>query len=315
MQYNLLGNTGIRVSKICFGSLTIGPLQKNLPIKEGVGILEKAVDYGINFIDTADLYGTYPYIKEVVKKNRDLVIATKSYAYNRETAEQTLRRALDGIGRDYVDIFLLHEQESIHTIHGHREALDYFIEQKEKGLIRAVGISTHYIAAVKSAALLNEIDVIHPILNFRGLGIVDGPRSMMEQAIESAYRMGKGIYIMKPLGGGHCIKDYHEAFKYALEFPYAHAIAIGMQRLEELEANICKLEGLPIPPPLESALAGYKRTLLIQDWCQACGECVRRCSQGALRIGEEGIAAVDKEKCILCGYCGSVCKELAIKVI
>lgn len=66
---------------------------------------------------------------------------------------------------------------------------------------------------------MKEIDVIHPILNYKGLGIVDGSRQEMEQAIKLAYECGKGIYIMKALGGGHLITDIQQAFRYILDFP------------------------------------------------------------------------------------------------
>jgi len=315
MQYNQLGNTDIFVSKLCFGSLPLGPLQKNIALKDGVAVIEKAIELGVNFIDTADLYGTYPYIKEVLKTHKDLVVATKSYAYDTETAKQTLERALHQTGREYIDIFLLHEQEGPLTLKGHREALEYFIAKKHDGIIRAVGISTHHVAAVKAAALMKEIDVIHPILNYKGLGIVDGSRQEMEQAIKLAYECGKGIYIMKALGGGHLITDIQQAFRYILDFPYAHSIAVGMQRVEEVCANISFFESGTIPNNLQSALESYERKLFIHDWCVGCGKCVDRCSQNALRIDSDGKAYVLHEKCLLCGYCGSVCDQLAIKVI
>jgi aryl-alcohol dehydrogenase-like predicted oxidoreductase len=316
MQYNRLGNTQLLVSKLCFGSLTLGPLQKNLSLKDGVTIIEKAIELGINFIDTADLYGTYPYIREALKHNKDIIIASKSYAYDNTTAEQTLQRSLKGIGRDYIDIFLLHEQEGPLTLKGHREALEYFLAKKQEGIIRAVGISTHHIAAVKAAAKMSEIDVIHPILNYRGLGIVDGSLEEMIQAIKLAYYNGKGIYTMKPLGGGHLIPETTQALQFIADFPYIHSIAIGMQRLEEVYANVNFFNTGVVPDNLLKALESYKRELFIHDWCIGCGKCVERCPQGALCIGQDGKASlVNDEKCVLCGYCGSVCPELAIKII
>lgn len=315
MEYNSLGNTGIVVSKLCFGSLTIGPLQRGLPINDGFKVIEKAIDHGINFIDTADLYGTYPYIKLAVKKKKDLVVATKSYAYDTQTAKKTLERALYGIGREYIDIFLLHEQESIHTLRGHAEALSFFLDQKKKGIIRAVGISTHYYQAVEAAAKMDEIDVIHPILNYKGYGIVDGTRADMENAVMEAYKRGKGIYVMKPLGGGHLIQDYKNAFDFVLDFPYIHSIAVGMQRIEEVDFNVNYLLNRQISNDLLGSINKYKRELIIQDWCQKCGNCIVKCPQNALSFGDDGKLKVDHNKCIFCGYCGSECKELAIKVI
>ncbi|MDD2504299.1 MAG: aldo/keto reductase [Clostridia bacterium] len=299
---------------MCFGALTIGPLQRNLSLKEGSRVLNHAIDCGINFVDTADLYETYPYIKEAIKSKPDLIVSTKSYAYDNKSAQETLNRALKGIGRDYVDFFLLHEQESHLTLKGHYEALQFFIRQKEKGVIRGVGISTHFIAAVVAAAKMKEIDVIHPILNIKGTGIVDGNRAAMEQAVAQAWKAGKGIYTMKPLGGGHLLKQYEDALNYIKSFPYAHSIAIGMQREEEVDANICYFADGRIANDLSRKLKQYDRELIVEYWCQGCGNCIKQCSQGALSL-QDGKVQVDHNKCILCGYCGSACKELAIKVI
>ena len=315
MIYNTLGNTGIKVSQLCFGSLTLGPLQKNLPITEGAGIIRKAIELGVNFIDTADLYGTYPYIKEVLKDYPDLVVASKSYAYDNKTAEETLMRALKETGRDYIDFFLLHEQEGHLTLKGHWEAIEYLIKCKGKGLVRGIGISTHHIAGVKAAAVIPEIDVIHPIINYRGIGIVDGTLEEMEQAISLAWHNGKGVYAMKSLGGGHLIPHLQKAFDYILKFPYLHSIAVGMQRIEEVEVNVNIFNGKELTLQDLQSLLNYNRKLFIQDWCTGCARCVNRCKQKALSIGKDNRCQVDAKKCILCGYCGSVCKELAIKVI
>lgn len=50
MEYRVLGKTGIRVSRLCFGTLTLGPLQSDLTLKEGVRLLETALDLGVNFL-------------------------------------------------------------------------------------------------------------------------------------------------------------------------------------------------------------------------------------------------------------------------
>ena len=54
MEYRVLGSTGLRVSRICFGSLTMGKLQANLPLAQGSALREYAFESGINFIDTAE---------------------------------------------------------------------------------------------------------------------------------------------------------------------------------------------------------------------------------------------------------------------
>src|SRR5690554_5758083 len=103
------------------------PFQANLSIKEGANLIKYAYEKGINFIDTAEIYDNYDYIKEGIRGIRrdDYHIATKTYAYTEEMAEESLKKALKELNTDYIDIFLLHEQESIHTIRGHFPAIEY----------------------------------------------------------------------------------------------------------------------------------------------------------------------------------------------
>lgn len=314
MEYTLLGKTRIEVSKLCFGGLIMGPLQVNLSPKRGAEVICKAFELGVNFIDTAEMYETYPHIREAIHMSGiKPVVATKSYAYSKEGARESLEKARKELDLDVIDIFLLHEQESEHTLRGHREALEYYISQKEKGVIRAVGISTHHIQAVKACIGMDEIDVIHPIVNMSGIGICDGSIDEMLAAIKLAYEDGKGIYGMKPLGGGNLLKSYNECMEFVLSVSYLHSIAMGMQTEEEVIKNVNTICGLNSPEEIETALSSMNRRLCINDWCEGCGKCIERCGQNALHL-KDGKAAVNQDKCVLCGYCGSVCPCFAIKI-
>lgn len=316
MEKRILGNTGIVVSELCFGSLTISPLQANLDLTEGSNIIKYAFNKGINFIDTAEIYENYNYIKNVLKtvKRRELVIATKSYSYSKETAEKSLNKALRDMETDYIDIFLLHEQESEHTIRGHYEAIEYFIKAKEKGIIRAIGISTHRIEAVEAANKYNEIEIIHPIINRLGIGIQDGTSEEMVKALEVSYRCGKGIYGMKPLGGGHLIKNVEESIDYVRKVPYLHSFAIGMQSKDEVDANVSLVEKGFIPTHIKKKINKKDRRLKIADWCIGCGQCVKTCNNGGIKIIDNKAVPI-MENCVLCGYCARKCPEFCIKVI
>ncbi len=315
MKYALLGNTKIQVSKLCFGSLTISPLQAKLPLNEGVRIIKAAFEKGINFIDTAELYENYNYIKESIKGQRGkYIISTKCYAYNKEGAESSLKKALKELNTDYIDIFSLHEQESLYTIKGHWEAIEYFLKAKEKGYIRAFGISTHNIAAVKASLRYNEIEIIHPIYNKIGLGIIDGTIDEMKKAIEDANKAGKGIYSMKPLGGGNLLSNAEDCLKFVLEDKNIHSIAIGMQNTDEINFNADIINGLEPSKAIKSKLSSKKRKLLIDFYCEGCGQCVKVCRQNALSL-KDNKAVVDSNKCILCGYCSRYCKQFCIKIV
>ena len=67
LLYRLLGETKMEVSRLCFGALTIGSLQANLPLAEGAGVIRSALSQGVNFIDTAELYDTYKYIRQAIQ--------------------------------------------------------------------------------------------------------------------------------------------------------------------------------------------------------------------------------------------------------
>lgn len=86
----------------------------------GGRLLTYALEQGINFFDTAELYENYAHIREALKDwQGQTIIATKSYAYAAVTAAASLERARRELNRDYIDIILLHEQESEHTLRGH----------------------------------------------------------------------------------------------------------------------------------------------------------------------------------------------------
>ncbi|MFZ7133869.1 MAG: aldo/keto reductase [Eubacteriales bacterium] len=313
--YNTLGKTGLKVSKIAFGALTIGPLQRNLTPNQGGKVISYALERGINFIDTADLYQTYPHIQRAIcNYSGEVIIATKSYDYNEEGARKSLYKALRALKRDTIDLFLLHEQESIHTLRGHWKAIEFLLREKEKGTIRGIGLSTHRIEGVLGACQCNEIDVIHPIINIQGLGIEDGTRDEMVSAIHDAYTMGKGIYAMKIFGGGNLIHRTQECFNFIKGLDCIHAMAVGMQTEAEVDYNIHQVLGENIPDHIMRQIHRQKRKLIIEHWCIGCGECVKNCHQKALYIQNDR-AKVNKDKCLLCGYCGAHCPQFCIKIV
>ena len=315
MEHLELGNSGIKVSRLCFGSLTMTPFQANLSIDEGADLIKYAYSKGVNFIDTAELYDNYEYIRKALEdiNRNDFVITTKCYAYTKKMAEESLDKALKELNTDYIDIFLLHEQESEHTIRGHYEAIEYFLKAKEKGKIRAFGISTHRIEGVLGAIKYDEVEIIHPIINKYGIGIQDGSVEEMLDMIKKANGIGKGIYGMKPLGGGHLISKAEECFNFVREIPYIHSIAIGMQSRDEIDANVNLMEYGYIPDEIKEKLEKKKRKLIVADYCMGCGNCVRTCKNGGIEIIDG--KAVPNENCIFCGYCAKSCPEFCIKVI
>lgn len=314
MERRLLGKTGLAVSRLCFGTLTLGPLQANLPPQRAGELIAYAYARGINFFDTAQFYRNYPHLKEGFScLPEDAILTSKSYCYTREQALEAVDEARRALNRDVIDIFMLHEQESEHTFRGHADALDALYQLKAQGVLRAVGASMHHVAAVRAATRLG-LDVIHPLINKSGLGIVDGAREDMEAALTEAHRAGLGIYTMKALGGGNLFSQAEACFDYALELPFADSIAVGMQSEEEIDANLSYFSQRSFSPMDRARLRKKTRKILIEDWCTGCGTCCNACSQGALSL-TDGRAECDSSRCILCGYCSGYCTNWAIKII
>jgi ferredoxin len=140
----------------------------------------------------------------------------------------------------------------------------------------------------------------------------------MLDAIKSAWGQGKGVYLMKALGGGHLLHQAEQALSYAFGQECATSVAVGMQTRAEIDCNVALACGMPVPERLRAATArpgalGARR-LHIEDWCEGCGQCAEICPQGALSLGADGRIHVVESSCLLCGYCAGVCPYFCIKV-
>ena len=102
--------------------------------------------------------------------------------------------------------------------------------------------------------VISKVEIIHPIINKYGIGIQDGSTEEMLDMIKRANSIGKGIYGMKPLGGGHLISKAEECFNFVREIPYIHSIAIGMQSRDEVDADVNLMEYGYIPDEIKAKL-------------------------------------------------------------
>jgi len=316
MIYNKLGDTGLKVSAVSLGTLTLGPLQLDFSYSKGGELIRNACDLGINLFDTAEIYKTYGHLKYAkLPSDGSSFIVSKSYACDFDSMKLSVKKAIEETQRPFIDIFMLHQQESELTLKGHKGALDYLIQAKKDGLIKFIGISTHHINAVKASFLYDEIEVIFAVLNYKGLGIMDGTREEMELALNEAYKRGKGILIMKAFGGGHFFRETKKALEYVSCLPFVSSVVIGAQCIEEIKMNSLFATGKTAPLELEKTVAGKKRQLNIEfESCIGCGNCAARCPQKAITI-VNGKAVVNHSACVLCAYCASVCGDFCIEVI
>ena len=316
MRCVTLGSTGISIFPLIFGTLPLGPLQANLSPQEGGRLIRHALERGVTMLDTAELYGTYPHIREALAGyGGEVVLATKTMAIDGATARAHVEKALRELGRERIEIVHLHGARLADPFVERAEVFEELGRMREQGLIGHVGLSTHYIAAVQKAARHPEVEILHPLINRTGLGIIDGGAAEMAQAIAACAATGTGIYAMKALAGGNLIASARESIRHVLGLDGVQAVAIGMLSEAEIEANIALFEDGSANPAAWSHLEAKKRHLVIMDhFCKGCGACVTACAQQGLAI-VDGKVQLDEAACVLCGYCAAACPQFIIRVV
>jgi predicted aldo/keto reductase-like oxidoreductase len=317
LETHTLPKLGRTITRLGLGALPMGPLQRRLSPVEGAEVVRAAVENGITFIDTATMYGTYEHIAGGLKGwKRTVTVTTKTHAQkDRALAEEHIAKALKDLGRDTIDIMLCHCARTQFTEELWGPTLDALLEARGKGIIGMVGISTHSVENVRTAARHPEIDVIHPLINMKGMGIIDGTVDEMLDAIREAHAAGKFVYAMKALAGGNFVPDREEALRFIFGAAGIDAAVVGMVTPLEVEWNVRFASGLPISEEMSERTALHNKRLDILDVvCIGCGECVAHCENLALSLIDEK-AVVDHERCILCGYCAPHCERLAIRFV
>lgn len=316
MKQNWLGRTGIKVSELCFGTLVMGPLQANLPVYEGSDLLAYALDLGVTFFDTAHLYQTYQYFKPLSPSQKQkMVINSKSYAYTYQDMMECIETDLKAIDRDYFDIFMLHEQESTLTLKGHQDAVQAMIKAKEQGKIRAIGVSTHSATLTRDLLFHPEFEVVHPLFNRVGQGMLHGTFEDMDKAIRLLYASGVGIYTMKSLAGGRLYLSFLEELTFIRDYPYKHAAAIGTKNKNEMAVDVAIFENRYEESMKNLLQLEEKKIFYRSDLCALCYRCIDACSSGVISKDAMGKLVFQWDQCCCCGYCIASCPQFALRVL
>ncbi len=311
-----LGATGMEVTELCFGTLPMGPLQKNMSAARCVEVLAAAMQAGITFFDTAELYDTQEYLGQALaRESAPVMVATKSTAESYQHMQDSVEKSFRELNRDYIDIFHLHAARADVQVFEQRQgALECLQNYRSRGRIGAVGIAAHNVRVVEAAAEEPAIEVVFALVNQAGRGLLGGDVQEMIAAMGKASRAGKGVYAMKALAGGHLLGERRAALEFVRQIDGNHATAVGMVSQRELDYNLALFSGAPITEALEAAVPRESKRLHISVFCSRCGACVEACPNGALVLGEEK-AQVDHQRCLLCGYCSPVCPEFAIRLV
>lgn len=246
-----LGSTGLKVSKLGFGTFDFGVPTRKISPKDGSQILIESYKLGVNFWDTSDDYGSHPHVALALKHvpRKEIVISTKTSARDGEEAKKNLEDSLKELDTDYVDIFLLHYVK-YDWIDDCYQVLKELTDIKTTGIIKAIGLSTHSVAVTRKAGQFEELDVIMSICceanqvlinKFRErIPLEDGSIEEMFHAIKEAHDNGKGVVAMKVLGNSAppLVRNYQLSIKSIAQLDFVDTMVIGMRSLNQVKNNI-----------------------------------------------------------------------------
>jgi aryl-alcohol dehydrogenase-like predicted oxidoreductase len=255
MQYVELGNTGLRVSRLCIGTGTHGfggrSDQTALGIEGLAGLLRQGYERGINFWDAADGYGSHPHLAQALRSvPRDrVVIATKTMSRSGRDVRADIDRFLRELGTDVIDVVLMHFLTRSGWSGDYLGAMDELTRAKQTGKVRAVGLSCHDLGALREASQTEWADVVLVRINVAGINMDAAPEQVMP-VIQRLYQSGKGVYAMKVLGCGRLAGEVRESIEYALGLGTVHAMAIGMTSTSQLLQDVRIVDDLALRYPL-----------------------------------------------------------------
>lgn len=318
-----LKRCGLEVSSFGLGTLTLGGSQLRLSFDLGAEIVCHAIEKGINLFDTAEYYKTYEYLRRGFRlaeerlpgfKAEDMTVVSKSYARSYDEMLSAIEDAREALGRERIEIFLLHELRSKDDFNSREGAWQALKDAKKRGHVKGIGLSTHHVDVCEMAAGIEELDLVFTLINRRSMGIRRGneasTKEEMLKAIRACRADGKDIFSMKVFGGGNLAGEYQASLKYILSIPEISSRMVGFSSNKEIDELCDFLEGNMAPGYQPDTK--HKKIMVDQSDCEGCGSCKAVCPQGAISWNSRGLAEIDTKLCITCGYCAYACPVRAI---
>ena len=280
-----LGKTGLEVTVFGFGCIKF----PHVPAPQAVATLERAIDLGLNFIDTARGYGdSEPKIGPVLKRHRDQVyIATKSGQRRANAMLRDLETSLKHLQTDYLDLYQAHwvcNNDVLDEVLAPGGALEALRKAKDQGKVRHYGITMHrHHAAIRRAIESGLFETIMLAWNpIDEEGVAD--------LITLAAERDMGVIIMKPLSGGILISPPDTPRVDGLDpvvagtlraiaaNPNVSTVIPGMVSVQEVDENYTAISTAETfdeaaRRQLFETIAAMKKELRYGQLCLSCGYC------------------------------------------
>jgi len=297
MKYNLLGNTGLKVSELCLGTMTFGGQGMwtaigALPQDEANELVKQSVDAGINFIDTANVYSeglsemmTGQAIRDLGLKRDDLVIATKvrgtmgtginNSGLTRKHILQQANESLTRLNMDYIDLYQIHGFDPLTPIEETLEALDTMVKS---GKVRYIGCSNLAAWQIMKALGVSAQQHLAKFVSLQAYYTIAG-RDLEREVVPMLLDQKVGLMVWSPLAGGFLSGKYtreanaEEGRRVNFDFPpvnkdKAFDIIDVMQEIavaKDVTVPQVALGWLLHQPVVTSVIIGAKRPEQLQD--------------------------------------------------
>ncbi|MFB6155703.1 MAG: aldo/keto reductase [Haloferacaceae archaeon] len=224
MEYTTLGDTGLEVSKICLGCMSFGSSDWRpwvLDEEEGLELVERALELGVNFFDTANMYShgeSERILGKALDGRRDeAVVATKTYfqmneddpnsgGLSRKAIEQELENSLDRLGMDTIDLYQIHRWDDDTPIETTMRALD---DAVRRGKVRYLGASSMWVHQFADALQTSErlgLERFATMQNHYNLAYREEEREMLP----FCRKENVGVVPWSPLARGYLTRPHED---------------------------------------------------------------------------------------------------------
>jgi diketogulonate reductase-like aldo/keto reductase len=237
-----LGRTSVKTSVLGLGTGTHGGNEQRALGETGfTRMVRHALDCGVRYIDTADSYHIHDLVGKALKgiAGDKVFIQTKTSARHPEAAKADIERFRRELQVPQLDSLLMHYMTKGGWPTDMRAVMDVLYQAKEKGQVRAVGVSCHGLDPLIASADCDWIDVHLVRINPFGVKMDDSPDKVAGQ-IRKMHERGHGVLGMKVFGenGYDSAEKRFEALKYVLGLGAVDAFTIGFTSTKQIDETL-----------------------------------------------------------------------------
>lgn len=310
METKKLGPTSLEVSRLGMGGLFIA--SRNAEFEQAKQAVHRAIELGVNYIDTAPNYmDSEKVLGQILQSTHvPLILSTKLGGrpqpfepQNRNGLEKSVEESLRLLGRDHIDIFIIHEPDRpgqydwwTDPEHFNGPALDLLQDLKKDGTISAIGIGGTTAYEMASLIRTGKFDVVLTAFNYSLLW-----REAEHEVLPAAIEQGIGIIAGSPLQQGALARRYDNvlddarwlssprreqyralyayldeidmditecAIRFVISNPHIHTTLMGARSPEEVESNVAAIAKGPLPDNVLKKLDDIANMVPFRPFCE-----------------------------------------------